>query len=179
MGGCYSQDMKLTAPYEWEGRPSWAAGDAFVADVGPKTLHAWEVWDFTLDILFVLQHSDFDAEHPEWRIYWLSGVVALRAVGHTLGKVDVKKSDKHQRIINSFWSSMKADKTANWIFLDFIEQERNNILKEFSFGAELPGEEDGRRLAYNGTHLDGVELYREGVYWWRAQLKHLERAIAS
>jgi hypothetical protein len=64
------------------------------------------------------------------------------------------------------------------IFFDFIEKERNNILKTFSFGAELPAREDGRILAYGNTDIDATQLFREGVYWWRSQLREIEKRLA-
>ena len=82
-------------------------------------------------------------------------------------------------VISQFWNKLKSDIDGNWIFFDFIEKERNNILKEFSFGATLPPAEDGSLLAYDGTHLDGAQLYREAVYWWRAQLDHLEAQLTA
>lgn len=68
-------------------------------------------------------------------------------------------------------------KIENWIFFDFIEKERNNILKEFSFGAELPKAEDGRTLAYGKTCHDAAQLFREAVYWWRHELEKIEALV--
>ena len=103
----------------------------------------------------------------------------MRAIGHVLHKVDAETNQRHQLVISQFWTKLKSDIDGNRIFFDFIEKERNNIIKEFSFGATLPPAEDGRLLAHDGTHLDGAQLYREAVYWWRAQLDHLEAQLTA
>jgi hypothetical protein len=172
-------EVTMDAPRSWEGKPSWVTGDIFVRPIKHALLRAWEPWDFARSLLFEFQHTDFDDEHPEWRLYWFSGIVTLRAIGHVLHKVDAETSHQHRSSIAQFWTKLKSDIDRNWIFFDFIEKERNNILKEFSFGAKLPSSEDGRLLAYDGTHLDGVELYREAVYWWRAQLDYLEAQLSA
>jgi hypothetical protein len=169
----------MNSPYSWEGKPSWAAGDIFIRPIQRASLRAWEPWQFACDLLFLFANSDIDDEHPEWRVYWFSGFVTLRAIGHVLHKVDAETNQRHRLVISQFWNKLKSDIDGNWIFFDFIEKERNNILKEFSFGATLPPAEDGSLLAYDGTHLDGAQLYREAVYWWRAQLDHLEAQLTA
>jgi hypothetical protein len=82
-------------------------------------------------------------------------------------------------VIESIWAEWKANKDEHWIFFDFIEKERNNILKLFSFGAMLPASEDNRTLVYGNTDLDAAQLFREAVYWWRTQLRELEGRLAS
>lgn len=167
----------MRAPFEWNGKPSWVTGDIFVRVVEPMRLSAWEPWDFARGLLFDFQNMDIDDEHPEWRLYWFSGVATLRSIGHVLHNVDRQTGDRAARSIDTWWSRIKADRNENWIFFDFIERERNNILKEFSFGASLPGEHDRRQLAYDGSHLDGAQLFREAVYWWRGQLEWIETEV--
>lgn len=160
-------------------RPSWITGDIFTAASGYGSLKAWEPWDWTVSCLFDLQNSDIDDEHPEWRINWIAGVAMLRTVGHVLKNVDSRTSGKHTSIITEYWKTWQHDKDLNWIFFDFIEQERNNILKEFSFGATLPAVNDGRVLAYGNTQFDAAQLFREAVYWWRHQLRSIEKDLSE
>lgn len=156
---------------------SWINGDIFTARIKKKTLSAWEPWDFSRELLFSFQSLDIGEEYPEWRLYWFSGVTVLRTIGHVLHKIDSDKSQHHKMVITNAWGSWNKYKEENWIFFDFIEKERNNILKEFSFGAKLPTSEDGRTLAYKNTDLDAFQLYRESVYWWREQLNKIETAL--
>jgi hypothetical protein len=156
---------------------SWITGDIFTSQPRPTTLKAWEPWWDTVAILFELQNSDIDDEHPEWRLHWVAGVALLRTVGHVLKKVDAKTSPKHLEAVKAQWSIWNGDKLENWIFFDFIEQERNNILKEYSFGATLPEPNDDRTLVYRDTDFDAAQLFREAVYWWREQLLAIENAL--
>lgn len=104
----------------------------------------------------------------------------LRSVGHVLHKVDANTSAKHKLVINEFWQSWRSAKIDNWIFYDFIEQERNDILKLFSFGAQIPTTDgDIRSLAYGATDLDATQLFREAVYWWRFQLRAMETQLSQ
>lgn len=61
----------------------------------------------------------------------------------------------------------------HWVFWEFIEQERNNLLKTFNFGVEL----DEQGLWYPSLEMDGVQLLREATYWWRRQLEELEEKL--
>jgi hypothetical protein len=160
-------------------RATSISGDIFTRAAGRLNLKAWEPWEFTRSILFEFQNSDIDDEHWEWRLNWFAGVALLRTIGHVLYKVDAKRSDGHRTVIRSMWKSWHDDRRQHWIFFDFIERERNNILKEFSFGAELPSANDQRVLAYADTHDDAAQLFREAVYWWRDQLEVIETGLAD
>lgn len=156
---------------------SYITGDIFTTSPKVQTLKAWEPWGYTCMILFELQNSDIGDEFPEWRLNWFSGVTILRTVGYVLHKVDSKQSSMHKKLIKDTWDEWNKYKDDHWIFWDFIEKERNNIIKEFSFGAELPKEEDDRVLAYGNTDLDAAQLFREAVYWWRNELCKLESQL--
>ena len=156
---------------------SWNTDDVFVSPVPSMTLRAWEPWLEARSLLFEFYNSDIDDEHTEWRIHWFAGVAILRTIGHVLHNVDASTSFRHRTLLGAIWNDWHEDKDDNWIFFDFIERERNNVLKEFSFGANLPTEEDGRLLAYGNTEFDAIELFAEAVYWWRRQLQEIERCL--
>lgn len=158
---------------------SYVEGDIFTAaplDHETK-LKAWEPWELTRTLLFQFQNSDIDEEHPEWCFHWYAGVALLRTVGHVLHKVDGCRSEKSRKTIEKFWREWSDNKGQNWILWEFIEKERNAILKTFSFGAELPNDEDQRLLKYKDTDWDATQLFREAVYWWRHQLRGIEREL--
>ena len=72
---------------------------------------------------------------PEvFRLYWVAGIALARAVGHVLQKVDGKHDATIKRAAALAYTAWQADKQANAIFWDFIEQERNQILKEYEVG---------------------------------------------
>jgi hypothetical protein len=140
-----------------------------------KTLKAWGPFHECIGILFQLQNSDLDDDHPEWRIYWVAGLALLRTTGHVLDKIDAGISEQHRRIIDATWDSWKRSRLENAIFWDFIEQERNNLLKTYKFGVEI--DDDG--LLHKESGRDGGQLFREAVYWWRFQLEKIEKDLTT
>jgi hypothetical protein len=69
-----------------------------------------------------------------------------------------------------------ADRAESSIFWDFIEGERNNLLKTYSSGAHLALHDAGYRVEFEDGD-DAFQLFREAVYWWRHQLMALEEAL--
>ncbi|TMJ88266.1 MAG: hypothetical protein E6G76_10840 [Alphaproteobacteria bacterium] len=85
------------------------------------------------------------------------------------------------------------------IFWDFIDVERNNVLKEYKFGVEaeptyLALEEGGRLLTEEGAPLrleedffrlshvgfenrEGRDVIDEAIKWWRKQLDAIEAQL--
>ena len=99
-----------------------------------------------------------DEEHEQrWRILWVAAMALVRSVGHVLRNVD-REDPQAQPLIDVAWDRWHAERSANEIFWEFIENERNNILKEYQFSvldsavvglAVVDGsEESGHALAY-------------------------------
>jgi hypothetical protein len=156
-------------------------GDIFVFSPPRQTLLAWQPYADCVGILFSFQNSDTfdgDDELPEWRISWVAGVALLRTIGHVLSKVDAKTSERHRDAINGLWAELKFDRDANRIFWNFIEKERNSILKTYQFGARPNHDEDGHYISMEDDR-DAFQLFREAVYWWRLQLIKIEDFIAA
>lgn len=61
-------------------------------------------------------------------INWLTCLTLLRAVGHVLNKVDTPNFPTYKSIFESTYLDHKNDP----IFTDFINKERNQILKEYT-----------------------------------------------
>lgn len=122
---------------------------------------------------FELQHAELDEEHPDWRMHWVYAVVMLRTIGHVLDKVDGERDQAHRTIVRAAWERWRNNRSENWVFWEFIERERNNILKTFAFGVEL----DDHGIWYSSLDMDGVQLLREATYWWRDQLESLEARL--
>ncbi|MBL0931145.1 MAG: hypothetical protein IBJ15_13635 [Alphaproteobacteria bacterium] len=160
----------------------YVTGDIFVHTPPQQTLKAWApFWD-CVSILFHFQNSevaDGEDELPEWRIYWVAGLALLRTIGHVLAKVDAKTSPNHSDAINAFWKGLQADRRMAAIFWDFIEKERNNLLKTYSFGAKFTSDEDQDAYVEFEDGLDAFQLFREAVYWWRHHLMELERELSA
>lgn len=149
-------------------------GDIFTKLSCPKTLKAWEPFDTCRGILFSFQHlGEEEIEYGDWFVPWIAGLALLRSIGHVLVKIDGKSSERHKEIIANAWDSWKTEAISRDVFFNFVEKERNNILKTFEFGARIEQAKDGIRLMY-GDDDDALELYRTAVYWWRYQLESME-----
>lgn len=158
---------------------SFITGDIFTRKLPNQTLKAWEpFWD-CVGVLFHFQNSDIvdgDEELREWKFYWVSGLALLRIVGHVLANVDARTSPKHAEAVGGLWAKLKADRESSSIFWDFIEQERNNLLKTYTFGAKLSSDEHGYFIEFSDGQ-DAFQLFREAVYWWRHHLEMLETEL--
>ena len=108
-----------------------------------------------------------------WRIQWVAAVVLLRAVGHVLNSVD-GKVPKYASAIADEWDELKRSKPAPPIFWQFIETERNNIVKEYEIGA---GQGVTVYVGQNRPH-DTHYLINVGPYQGREQREVLAEAIA-
>ncbi len=154
-------------------------GDIFVFQPPRESLRAWDpFWD-CVDILFQFQNSDVadgDDELPEWRLYWVAGISLLRTIGHVLAKVDAKNSPRHSEIISDFWRRLLSERMEHEIFWEFVEKERNNLLKTYQFGAKLCKSSDGYYVA-TADGQDAFQLFRHAVYWWRKQLMDLKASV--
>jgi hypothetical protein len=153
--------------------------DIFTFQPSQQTFRAWQpFWD-TVEVLFEFQSSDIfdgDDELPEWRRSWVAGVALLRTIGHVLDKVDAKVSPKHRKVIDAFWLELKSDRQSSKIFWEFIECERNNLLKTYSTAARATKNEGGWFIEF-GEGSDAFDTFRAAVYWWREQLMRLEHAL--
>jgi hypothetical protein len=131
-----------------------------------------------------------EAEPTHLRLFWVTGVVLLRAVGHVLQKVDAQRSPVIKHKIEQLYSEWKRDKEANAIFWKFIEQERNNILKKYTIGF-LAGPIDvivqptGEPYSLDGNLFcpiadglyagqDGRDVMADAIIWWDKQLSSIE-----
>ena len=64
------------------------------------------------------------------RLRWITAITILRAVGHTLLITDASRSPALRSEIDSAWKRWKSDSFQHLNFHEFIEKERNTILKE-------------------------------------------------
>ena len=125
----------------------------------------------------------------EWRVYWVATVTLLRAVGHVLDKVDGKGDVRTRTAISKWWDNINSDRSKHPIFWDFIDNERINIVKEYSFGVDhyegnlLVGGEavfDGDFLTVQDGIFageDGRDLAYQALEWWKEQFRLIDAAI--
>ncbi|MCC7703509.1 hypothetical protein IGS59_14765 [Janthinobacterium sp. GW460P] len=152
------------------------------------------------DAMFVREKLENELGHIEWRLYWVLAVVLLRAVGHVLDKVDGNDDPAVKREANTLHKSWRSG-DENAIFRDFIERERNSILKEYeSEITEGPVAIMAHLQQHDGFDVvrqflleeniyrpmgagvfegeDGRTLLDEAIAWWARQLGEVDRRVA-
>ena len=143
-----------------------------------------------------------ERDEQRWRVLWAGAVALLRAVGHVLHKVDGRNS-RARAAINAAYETWKAEGPEHVIFREFIEKERNNILKEYRFSvldspetyvAVVARDSDGAYITDEapfvlnenlfrpvtlgfGVEEDARDVYREAIEWWDAELSRLEAVL--
>src|SRR5678809_1296161 len=81
----------------------------------------------------VTQYSNQSSGEP-LRVGWVAITTLLRAVGHVLSKVDADRDSDVAAEVEEEWRRWAAAKTQHAIFWDFIDAERNDVIKEYQYG---------------------------------------------
>jgi hypothetical protein len=154
---------------------------------GKDTLVARDVLEDCETALEMLQVEDsFD----KFRVIWVAAIAQVRAVGHVLHKVDGERNPNLKKIIENAFGDWKKEREDNAIFWDFIENERNSVLKQYEFGflfgpmgVIIPAEQDIVELdeglfcpilegRYEGE--DCRDILGDAIKWWKNQLNMIE-----
>jgi hypothetical protein len=159
-----------------------------------------------LDVLEECKRAldDFEAAGPTpyWRTRWVGLVALLRSVGHVLDKIDGAQSQQWRKAVDDAWVRVKSTKPEPRILWEFIEAERNNVLKAYEVGARLntsirPGpailsfsdsiaahqKSDATSYEYfmrSGFYggRNALAVCREAVAFWEKYLADVEAAAA-
>ena len=167
------------------------------------TLKAREV---LADCRLGLEMLEEETNLPRWRILWAGTVALTRAIGHVLDKVDGEDVIVKQ-VAGEFFKRWKRD-PEHEIFREFIEHERNSVLKEYRSYVHPNDEvavvaqltvvpENGGDPQYIGEILNLDEnIYRpmlegpwegndcrdvlaEALDWWDTQLSNIDNAVKN
>lgn len=155
------------------------------------------------DCKFILLKLEDETDDQQWRIHWVAVVTLLRAVGHVLTKVD-GQSEPIRSASDRLYREWKSNDPAHEIFREFIEKERNSVVKEYAIGiSEGPvpvvisfedpttGELSGYELEPIGENIyrpmtdgtyegeDGRTLIELAIDWWEKQLGEVDRLAAG
>lgn len=124
-----------------------------------------------------------------WRRRWVATIVLLRTVGHVLDNVDSQRSPQMKAAIAAAWAQLKSQKPNPSIFWQFIDDERNNIVKEYLVGAGYnitvyPGAERPADFEYviNTGPFKGRaqrEVIDEAIQWWGQYLDAIDVAARN
>lgn len=162
-----------------------------------NTAHARDVLK---DCRVALDLLENEARDSEWRIHWVATISLLRTVGHVLSKVDGRINPKVRAAADRLFKQWKGDNARHEIFREFIENERNNILKEYSFAiSEGPVELGLVCREVDGSLTEETVTIRENIYrpmsdgfyegedgrtliemaidWWEEQLTAIDKAL--
>lgn len=118
------------------------------------------------------------------RLGWILAVTLLRSVGHVLKNIDSKRSPYLAHAIRSAYQSWKVKYAMHLIFHEFIENERNAVIKEYRIAPAVTA------AAESATGLPGFVLVGDqaltpdsvigrGIRWWEDQLYSIEQDAAA
>jgi len=130
------------------------------------------------------------------RLHFVLCVTLLRSVGHVLDKVVSTESLEQKTAIKKWWDNLKAHRDDNAIFFDFIEKERNLIVKEYEVnihehdvevmyqtngGTELFNLGDLYRPLSDTTYSDEDirDIIANCIVWWNKQLEIIGEIIKN
>lgn len=148
------------------------------------------------DVLWLRNKLEDETGHTEWRLYWVTCIVLLRTIGHVAEKVDGKSNKDLLRASHEVFLTWKVGEE-HLIFREFVNKERNSILKEYETGmSEGPIPVVARTIGLDGEHTnfgalieeniyrpigggfydgeDGRTLIDEALAWWVKQLEKME-----
>lgn len=117
-------------------------------------------------------------------------------------KRSTEKTPQRQLVAKA-WKRWGADREANEVFWEFIQKERNNILKEYRFNvhdsavvglAAVECDEAGNEVAIESPSMldenlfrpieegyqvgeDARNAYADAIGWWNAELSRMEAAL--
>jgi hypothetical protein len=89
------------------------------------------------DAYRALQLLEAQNDLVDARIHYFGLMALLRAVGHVLDKVDGAEDQLVKAAAAEMFAEMKNNRCEYEIFFEFIEAERNLILKEYRSGADI------------------------------------------
>lgn len=147
------------------------------------------------DCRAALNAADLAETEQDFRILWVALLSLLRAVGHVLHKVDAPSDPALNRAIKDAWRNWSEKPEEHAVFWDFIEWERNAILKTYEFGTHA-GDVGLAHAGPDGDHTtilgqclftpledgpfageDGRDVAREAIEWWDGQLALIQRNV--
>jgi hypothetical protein len=158
------------------------------------TLAAHAPLDDAFIVAKLLEDHDDDTI---FRINWVAFCALMRTIGHVLDKVDGAQSAHRREVVDRRWVEWKSHRDQHSIFWEFIEDERNAILKEYEFGyqqgdvwvgVEGPDGYETHRLdagvyrpmlSDRFVGEDARDIAQEALQWWRHELSVIERELSG
>ena len=140
------------------------------------------------------RHELFEAFQSEnaatRRLRWVTAITLLRAVGHALDSVDVKRSPVLKQAAKDAWTSWKNAPFHHLIFHEFIKLERDVLLKEYRFTERrvVVGEPESEPETVIGATTvlfigdrtySPLEAIDAALAWWESEIAKIEDAAGA
>jgi len=151
------------------------------------SLVAWSVLKDCEQALEMLQTED---SIDKFRVIWVAAIAQVRAIGHVLHKVDGDSDPRLKYIIEESFQDWKKDREINSIFWNFVESERNSVLKQYEFGflfgpigVVMPADQEIEEIdegifcpILDGKYAgeDCRDVLSDAIKWWKVQLNLIE-----
>ena len=149
------------------------------------------------DCRSALEAVDAARSEQEFRVRWVALVALLRAVGHVLDKVDGASTPSFRSAVDARWKEWQRDRSKHSPFWDFIEAERNSVLKTYESGVaagdvQVAVTTDVAPAAFtlderlfkpleDGPFAgeDGRDAARGAISWWENELSKVSSAASA
>lgn len=145
------------------------------------------------DCRYAHELLELEENERKFKLLWVSCSSLLRAVGHALYKVDCRDNNDLKGRVSNWWGNLKQNKVEHAIFFEFVERERNNVLKEYDLGF-FSGEVDvlvqatGEQFTLAETAFcpmssgafegeDCRDIADMAIKWWEVQLNEIDRLL--
>ena len=155
-------------------------------------LKARLVWK---DLKLAHQLLEQETDPDRFRIFLVAALALVRAIGHVLKNADGQAQLKPA--VESAYKQWKDEPEKHKIFWEFIEQERNRVLKEYELNfdsnpvvAVFAGK--SKELVDLSTLSDNFycpiaegpfagddirDVLEDAITWWDAELTQIERSV--
>ena len=149
------------------------------------------------DCRLALDKLEHETDGDLWRIYWVASLVLVRAVGHVLHKVDGKQDERLGEVLRERFAEWKDPGfKEHIIFREFIERDRNMLLKEYEHNVYEDSSIPILVTTPEGAYSDALDenLYKpistgpfegedardiltDAIQWWEKELDCIEDKI--
>ena len=141
------------------------------------------------DCEFALACLESEDDRRRFKLLWMAAVAGLRSVGHVLKNVDGAHEPQIKRAAASAFARWKTDREKHKISWDFIEDERNALLKEARRGVlaipyDLMAGKQRHSFDFQiyAPMVDGPyggedcrDVLKLAIIWWKRELKERKR----
>lgn len=124
------------------------------------------------------------------RLRWVAVITLLRAVGHALDSVDVRRSPAMNEAAKAAWTRWRQNSLHHLIFHEFIKRERDVVLKEYRFTTGRMATVGDPEKTIESTGPSTVLLIGDRSYsalqavdaalaWWEAEISQIEHEAGA